>query len=176
MSALDLRFIGGTNCPVYFCWVIKGCNFACCGDHLSRGLIVKRPLTKSINAIRLFISVRYVSPGSTYPTHPPTQMVGFWHTSINLRLLHILPRHWVRLDDFWQSARLEILFTWLFLGTMLARVLLHALQVVCPPAELVLPLLKEVAGLLAHLDHPVWWVSEHFNNSRDLVVFRRSGE
>lgn len=54
---LDLRFIGGTKGPVNFVCVMNGCSFACCGDHRSRGLIVRRPLTKSMNAIRLFISV-----------------------------------------------------------------------------------------------------------------------
>ena len=58
MSELAFKFMGGTKGPVNFCCVMKGCSFACCGDHLSNGLMVKSPRTKSMNAIRLFISVR----------------------------------------------------------------------------------------------------------------------
>ena len=53
----DLRFIGGTNGPVYLLCVMKGCSFACCGDQRSSGLIIRRPRTKSMKASRLFISM-----------------------------------------------------------------------------------------------------------------------
>jgi hypothetical protein len=57
LSELDFKFMGGTKGPVNFCCVMKGCSFACWGDHRSRGLIFRRPRTKSIKAMRLFISV-----------------------------------------------------------------------------------------------------------------------
>lgn len=85
---LDLRFIGGTKGPVNFCWVINGCNFACCGDHRSNGLMLRSPRTKSMNATRLFISEGLVSMGSGFS----------WKsllTSINLALLHVLSWHGV---------------------------------------------------------------------------------
>ena len=50
--------MGGTKgwLGLNFCCVMNGCIFACCGDHLSRGLVVSKPLTKSMKATRLFIS------------------------------------------------------------------------------------------------------------------------
>lgn len=54
--------MGGTKGPVNLVWVMNGWSLACCGDHLSKGLIVRRPRTKSMNAIRLFIS-RSISIG-----------------------------------------------------------------------------------------------------------------
>lgn len=37
-------------------------------------------------------------------------------------------------------------------------------------AKLILALLKEIARLLADLDHPVWWGTKHLDYSGDLVV------
>lgn len=56
---LDLRFIGGINWLVYFCWVMKGCSFVCCGDYFLSGLIVKRFLIKLMNVMWLFIFVKF---------------------------------------------------------------------------------------------------------------------
>lgn len=53
---LGLRFIGGTNGPVNFCCVMKGCSFACWGDHRSSGLRQSKPRTKSMNEFLLAIS------------------------------------------------------------------------------------------------------------------------
>ena len=97
-------------------------------------------------------------------------------TPINLRLLHVLARHRVRLDDLRQRIRLEVLLAWLLLDPTLSRVLLHALEMVGAPPKLVLSLLEELASLLAHLDHPVWRVPEHLDDPRDLVVLGRAGE
>ena len=63
MIELALRFIGGTNGPVNFCCVMKGCNLACCGDHLSKGFRLSSPLTKSMNELRFAISVSYIRIG-----------------------------------------------------------------------------------------------------------------
>jgi hypothetical protein len=82
---LDLRFIGGTKGPVNFCWVMKGCNFACWGDHRSSGLILSSPRTKSIKATRLFISKSLVSNG--------IQSTEKLLTTIDFALLHILSWH-----------------------------------------------------------------------------------
>lgn len=129
--------------------------------------MVSRPLTKSIKAMRLFISE--ASGVSLYNrvlyTGSQRQL-----TSIDLRLLHVLPRQGVRLDDFGQRSCLEVPLARLFLRAVLSRVLLHALQVVGPPSELVLPLFEELAGLLAHLDHPIRRVTEHLDDPCNLVV------
>jgi hypothetical protein len=61
LEELVFRFMGGTNGPVYFCWVMNGWSFACCGDHRSKGLIFNKPRIKSMNATLLFISVYFVS-------------------------------------------------------------------------------------------------------------------
>lgn len=98
------------------------------------------------------------------------------HLSINLRLLHVLPGHWIRLDDLRQRVRLEILLAGLLLGVVLPGILLHALQVICPPAKIILSLLEEITSLFAHLDHPVWWIAKHLNDSRNLVVLGGSWE
>jgi hypothetical protein len=82
---LDLRFMGGTNGPVNFCWVMKGCNFACWGDHRSRGLILSSPRTKSMKATRLFIS-----------KGPVSIKCNSWQrllASIDFALLHVLSWH-----------------------------------------------------------------------------------
>ncbi len=97
-------------------------------------------------------------------------------TSVYLGLLHVLSGHRIGLDNLRKGARLEVLLAGLFLSAMLARVDLHALELVCPSTKLVLPLLEELACLFAHLDHPVWRVAEHLDDARDLVVLGRTGE
>lgn len=64
-------------------------------------------------------------------------------TSLDLGLLHILPRHWIAPNDFFQRGSLEILFARLFFRVMFAGVLFQAFQPVCLATELVLGLLKE---------------------------------
>lgn len=131
LSELDLRFMGGMKLPVNFCCVMKGCSLACCGDHRSSGLMLSNPLTKSMNASRLLISivksVRYLDP----------EMECSVRTSVLLRLFHVLPWHWISLDDLSQGIGLEVFLAGLLLRAMLSGVLFHALQGVCPAAELV---------------------------------------
>ena len=97
-NELAFKFMGGTNGPVNFCWVMKGCNLACCGDHRSSGLMFKRPRTKSMNATRLFISAGMINSW--------TQGIkgrGI-HTSVDLALLHVLTWHGIRLDNIRQRV------------------------------------------------------------------------
>ena len=60
LSELDLRFMGGTYGPVNLACVINGCSLACWGDHRSRGCVLSKPRTKSMNAVRLLISIHIV--------------------------------------------------------------------------------------------------------------------
>lgn len=122
-----------------------------------------------MNAMRLFISVTVSTS-----VHGITTSWGL--TSIYLALLHVLPRHGVGLDNLGKSVGLEVLLARLFLGAALSGILLHGFKLVCPSSELILSLFEKVARLLAHLDHPVRGVAQHFNDSRDLVILRRSWE
>lgn len=99
-------------------------------------------------------------------------------TSIDLTLLHILPWHRIGSDDLWEGRCLEIFLAWLLFGPMLSRVLLHTLQMVGPSSVIVhiMSLLKELSRLFSHFQHPIRWISEHFYDARDLVVFRRAWE
>lgn len=95
-------------------------------------------------------------------------------TSIYLALLHVLPRHGVGLDNLGKGVGLEVLLARLFLGATFSGILFHGFKLVCPSSELILSLFEKVARLLPHLDHPVRGVTQHFNDSRDLVILRRS--
>lgn len=97
-------------------------------------------------------------------------------TSLHLRLLHILPWHRVTAYNLLQSRGCEVLLARLLLGVVLSRVLFQALQTVRFPSVLVLCLFKELARLLAHLQHPRWRKAQHLHNSTDLIVFRGAGE
>ena len=78
------------------------------------------------------------------------------HTSLDFRVLHILPRHGVAPNDLLQCRRLEVLLARLFFGVVFMRILLQTLEAVGLPSELVLGLFKELARLLAHFEHPRW--------------------
>lgn len=91
-------------------------------------------------------------------------------TSLNLRWFHILPRHRVVFDNIRKRRSREILLAGLLLCTMLARVLLHALQPPRFPTKLILDLLEELSGLFTHLQHPCGGKAEHFCDPCDLII------
>lgn len=167
----DFKFIGGTNGCVNFCWVMKGCSLACCGDHLSNGLMVNNPRTKSMNATRLLSSR---GKGVSFNQSNLNEWKG--STSINFCLLHVLPRHRIISNDFAQVVRLKISLARLFFGVMFARVLLKTFEPIGSPAKFILRLLEKFASLFPHFNHPVRRHSHHFYYSRNLVVFRGSGK
>lgn len=97
-------------------------------------------------------------------------------TSFHLCLLHVLPRHGVASDDLLQCRSREILLAGLFLGVVLSRVLLKALEAVGLPPIFVLRLFEKFARLFAHFQHPCRGKTQHFNNPAYLIVFRGAGE
>ena len=91
-----------------------------------------------------------VSTGSDQTASSP----GESQTSINLALLHVLPWHGILSYDIFQTGGGEVLLTRLLRRVVLSRILLHRLQPIYSPTELIVCLVEEVSGLFAHLEHP----------------------